>query len=104
MTEVTIGPGGQVISMGGSNEALRTSGVPGTATVVAVHDTGVVVSGAPIVTIDLEVTVEGRPPYRPSHPTPFPPTGATSPVPGATLPVRVDPNDPNRILVEWDRA
>jgi hypothetical protein len=52
--------------------------------------------------IDLEVHVSGRSPYRVNNMY-MVPAGATIGQ-GVTLPIRVDPNDPAKIAIDWDAA
>jgi hypothetical protein len=52
--------------------------------------------------IDLEVHVSGRRPYRVNNMY-LVPAGATL-GPGVTLPIKVDPNDPSKIAIDWDAA
>jgi putative oligomerization/nucleic acid binding protein len=52
--------------------------------------------------IDLEIHVSGRQPYRVNNMY-MVPAGATL-GPGVTLPVKVDPNDPSKIAIDWESA
>jgi hypothetical protein len=52
--------------------------------------------------IDLEVHVSGRQPYRVNNQY-MVPAGATLGQ-GVTLPIKVDPNDPAKIAIDWDSA
>jgi hypothetical protein len=52
--------------------------------------------------IDLEVHVNGRSPYRVNNMY-MVPAGATIGH-GVTLPIKVDPNDPGKIAIDWDAA
>jgi putative oligomerization/nucleic acid binding protein len=52
--------------------------------------------------IDMEIHVSGRQPYRVNNMY-MVPTGATIGQ-GVTLPVKVDPNDPSKIAIDWDSA
>jgi hypothetical protein len=52
--------------------------------------------------IDLEVHVSGRRPYRVNNMY-MVPAGATIGQ-GVTLPIRVDPNDPSKIAIDWESA
>jgi hypothetical protein len=52
--------------------------------------------------IDMEVHVSGRQPYRVNNQY-MVPAGATL-GPGVTLPIKVDPNDPAKIAIDWDSA
>jgi hypothetical protein len=52
--------------------------------------------------IDMEVHVSGRQPYRVNNQY-MVPAGATL-GPGVSLPIKVDPNDPAKIAIDWDSA
>jgi hypothetical protein len=52
--------------------------------------------------IDMEVHVSGRQPYRVNNQY-MVPAGATLGQ-GVSLPIRVDPNDPAKIAIDWDSA
>ena len=52
--------------------------------------------------IDLEVHVSGRRPYRVNS-TYLVPAGAAIGE-GVSLPIKVDPNDPSKIAIDWDSA
>ena len=52
--------------------------------------------------IDLEVHVSGRRPYRVNNMY-MVPAGATIGQ-GVTLPIKVDPNDPSKIAIDWESA
>jgi hypothetical protein len=52
--------------------------------------------------IDMEVHVSGRQPYRVNN-VYMVPAGATIGQ-GVTLPIKVDPNDPSKIAIDWDAA
>jgi hypothetical protein len=52
--------------------------------------------------IDLEVHVGGRSPYRVNNMYMVPATASLGP--GVSLPIKVDPNDPAKIAIDWDTA
>jgi hypothetical protein len=64
-------------------------------------DTGMTVNGRPVVSFGLTVQITGTPPYRLSHSQSLPrvPTGMV--VPGAVLPVKVDPSRHDRLRIDW---
>lgn len=94
---------GGILAGLGEAEADRTrlmsAGVDGRATIVSM---GVPARAARLynLTIDLEVTVPGRDPYRVANQYMVP--GWARPAVGATLPVKVDPGDPAKIAIDWD--
>jgi hypothetical protein len=52
--------------------------------------------------IDMEVHVSGRQPYRVNNMYMVPATATIGQ--GVTLPIKVDPNDPAKIAIDWDSA
>lgn len=73
----------------------------GTARILALEDSGTRVQGMPFVKFQLEVVRDGQPPQIVS-------TGSvvrkfTKLEPGMNLPVLVDPVDPNKVKIDWDR-
>lgn len=52
--------------------------------------------------IDMEIHISGRAPYQVNNQY-MVPAGATL-GPGVRLPVKVDPNDPTKIAIDWDSA
>jgi hypothetical protein len=84
-------------------ERLRRVGVQGTARVLGSEEAGVSRTGEPLVAIDLAVTVPGREPYEVHHRAPVPRWLSWRLRVRRPLPVLVDPEDPERLLVEWGR-
>ena len=91
------------------SQRLKTEGVPATAKLLAVRDAGVTLGGAavggldnPVADLDLEVTVEGREPYRVTVRQMVPRLAVARLLPGSELLVRVDAADPSVVLVDWD--
>jgi len=78
---------------------LMANGHVGTATVQAIRDTGMTVNDNPSVQLDLLVTVDGGEPYSVTHTQVVSRIAIGSFQPGATLPVRVDPADPQSLIV-----
>jgi hypothetical protein len=83
-----------------ASDRIRTQGQPGTADIVGVRQTGVYVNQNPQVALDLEVRVLGRSPYRVTvkEVVPLVMLGRLQ----GTVPVRVDPANPERVLISWD--
>ncbi|GAA1741866.1 hypothetical protein [Luedemannella helvata] len=81
--------------------ALLRDGSPGTARVLTVRDTGVVVNGVNlVVNLGLRVSVTGRPPYDVSVRHVLAGRSAWGSIqPGAIVPVRVDPADPTKVAI-----
>jgi hypothetical protein len=80
-------------------QRLMATGRQGTATVTALRDTGMTVNGNPQVELDLDVVVEGLPVYPVTHRQVISRLAIAGFQPGATVPVRVDPQDPHTLIV-----
>lgn len=78
---------------------LAVSGVPGSATVTGIRQTGMVVNENPQVELDLQVSIEGREPYSVTHQQVIAMIAIPQFQPGATVPVKVDPADPQSLIV-----
>jgi hypothetical protein len=85
----------------GERAQILADGLPGQGVVVA-HGTPERGAQWFNLDIDLEVHVSGRPPYRVNNQY-MVPSGATLGE-GVTLPIRVDPNDPSKIAIDWESA
>lgn len=85
-------------------KAVLRSGVDGRAVVTQVRDGDVASELQQLVHLELEVTVGDGPAYRVSTGEFLSATSAGSVRVGARLPVKVDPEDPRRVAVDWDRA
>ena len=79
--------------------ALYGSGTPGSATIDAVSDTGMFVNQAPVLELDLTVTVPGREPYKAKHRQLVSHAALGRFQPGSVLPVRVSPQDPTQLMI-----
>jgi hypothetical protein len=96
---------GLVAAAGARRERrLARIGLPGHALVHSATDTGVTVNGNPRVRLDLEVQVPGRSPYRLTRSVTVPRLAVGAVTPGGSLPVRVDPEQPESLSVDWSRA
>jgi hypothetical protein len=85
-------------------QRLRTFGVPGHAQIMSMRQTGVSMNEQPQVQLNLQVQTEMHGPYQ---------TTVTEYVPlmllgmlstGRPLPVKVDPADPQKLVIEWESA
>lgn len=85
----------------GNRDLLRT-GLPATALVQDLSDTGMTVNDRPMVRFDLEVRRPGAPPYLVRHRETVPRLIVGGVFPGSVLAVRVDPADPARLTIDWD--
>jgi hypothetical protein len=85
----------------GERGQLLANGIPGQGVIVA-HGTPERGAQWFNLDIDLEVHVSGRQPYRVNNQY-MVPAGATL-GPGVSLPIKVDPNDPAKIAIDWESA
>lgn len=79
--------------------AAYSQTTPGSATVTAIQDTGTQINGAPVVELDLTVTVPGREPYPVKHRQVISPVVMANFQPGSVIAVRVDPADQSKIII-----
>jgi metallo-beta-lactamase class B len=82
------------------NQQLRTRGLPATAKVLSVQDAGVRVNDDPVVVLKLEVTAEGRAPWRAEAKQLVSIVALPSVQPGTVLAVHYDPANPSRVAVD----
>lgn len=86
--------------------ATIANGVPGTAQIMSVQDTGVTINSLNmVVKLNLLVTIPGAPSYTAETRTML--SGRTqwgALQPGMTIPVKVDPKDPSRVAVDIERG
>ena len=78
---------------------LMAHGRHGSATVVAVRQTGMYVNENPQVELDLDVSLDGAAPYRATHRQVLAMIAMPQFQPGTTVPVRVDPQDLQSLIV-----
>jgi len=93
--------------MTGQGVGVARSGIdprPGTATVVAVTDTGMMVNNDPVVMLDLSVTVDGREPYAVRIRQIVGKLYVARLQPGADFPVVVDVQDPYQVTIQWNET
>jgi hypothetical protein len=93
--------GRQLGGLAGLTKHMRASGLPGTATVVGVSDTGVTVNNDPVAALTLDVAVGDGIPYRVETRQLVSRMAVGSLQPGTRLPVLVDPNDKNQVFVDF---
>jgi hypothetical protein len=78
---------------------VYATGLQGTATVNSIADTGVVMNDAPVCELDLTVAVAGREPYQVKHRQLLAQSALARFQPGSTFSVRVDQNDPTKLVI-----
>ena len=90
-------------AMAGIQETQRVTatGVPGTARVLAVTDTGATLNDHPVCEVQLEVTVPGQAPYATTIKQAIPRMQAPMLQPGTSLAVKVDPADRDVVVLDW---
>ena len=79
--------------------ALYSGGLAGSATIDGVSDTGMFVNEAPVLELDMTVTVPGREPYKAKHRQLVSHAALARFQPGAVMPVRVSPDDPQTLMI-----
>jgi hypothetical protein len=90
---------GQIASDGQTAQYLMQSGRVGTATVTAVRQTGTFINNNPECELDLQVSVDGGEAYAVTHRQVLAMVALPGFQPGASVPVRVDPNDPSSLII-----
>ena len=90
---------GDMQTQNATSQRLMASGRQGTATVTAIRDTGLTVNENPQVELDLQVHLDGAAPYPVTHRQVVSRVAIPAFQPGATVPVRVDPADPQTLLI-----
>lgn len=79
---------------------LRTAGMRGTATILAITDSNVTINQNPMVNLRLRVNIANHPPYEVTKRQVISRIAVGQFVPGATLPVLVDPADPSDVMID----
>jgi hypothetical protein len=85
---------------GAAARRLRTRGAPARAEVLSLDETGTSVGGLTEYKVELTVRPDDRPPYEASTILLLDPVAAENLVPGTVVHVRVDRDDPARVLIE----
>ena len=83
---------------------LRAIGRRATAALVGAVATGAFEDGQPVYELTLTVRPETGEPYTVTHTTSVPNAELPGLAPGAPLPVRIDPNDPRQLVMDWHRV
>lgn len=92
-------------SLTGENDAdeIRAHGLPATATVLKIWETGTRINNNPVVGFLLEVHAEGLKPYTTETKALISILMIPQIQPGATLKVKYDPDNPNRVALDiWE--
>ncbi len=87
-----------------SRAKLRATGLPGNATVLSIGESSegtVTVNDQPLLSLTLEITDGFGSPYVVAFETIVPRYAVPQIQPGQTVPVKIDPNDRQRVAVDW---
>jgi len=82
------------------NSGLIKTGVPASAVIIGIQDTGVTMNESPQVRLTLQVTPMGRPPFQAIATTFVGRLQVGMITPGASVSVRYDPNDITKVAIE----
>ncbi|HEY7199044.1 MAG TPA: DUF3592 domain-containing protein [Candidatus Dormibacteraeota bacterium] len=83
------------------HERLRREGLSGVARVMRATEAATSPGGDPVLEVELTVEVEGREPYQVRQRMAVPRRQVDRLQAGRSVPVRVDPQDPDHVAVEW---
>ena len=83
-------------------ERLRVHGIRGQARVLALVPTNLSINDRPLVKVQVSIELPGRAPYNAESRSILDGMLAVRAVPGASVPVRVDPKRPNQFILELD--
>ncbi len=78
---------------------LSTAGLPGTATITALRDTGATVNDHPVVELDLQVSLSGGAPYAATTRQTINRLYVGNFQPGTAVSVKVDPADHSQLII-----
>jgi hypothetical protein len=84
-----------------ATDQILAAGIAGTAAITGVTQTGMYLNDQPRIKMGLLVRLPGQVPYAAEHSEFVPLILLARVQPGATLPVRVDPVDPQKIAIDW---
>lgn len=85
-------------------QQLKATGVAGQAAILGLRQTGVYMNEQPQVEMTLQVSVPGREPFTVTRKEYVPLMLIGTLTSGRPLPVKVDPNDPQTLVIEWESA
>jgi hypothetical protein len=88
-----------------NKERILATGIAGKATVVSATPTGGTdTEGRPVYDFVFTIEVPGRPPMQGPARAGVPPERVGRLEPGDTVPLKVDPNDPASMAIDWDQG
>ncbi|MGW2159046.1 hypothetical protein [Nonomuraea sp. NPDC001699] len=100
-TLITAAVGVPFLIMARNGQRLLATGIPAPAVVESMADTHMTVNDQPVVSFGLVVQPDEGPAYRVAHRQTLPRVPMGLVVPGAVLPVKVDPARPDRVRIDW---
>ncbi|MEU1725080.1 DUF3592 domain-containing protein [Nonomuraea sp. NPDC048881] len=100
-TLITAAVGVPFLIMARNGQRLLATGIPAQAVVESMADTHMSVNDQPVVSFGLVVQPHEGPAYRVAHRQTLPRIPMGLVVPGAVLPVKVDPARPDRVRIDW---
>jgi hypothetical protein len=80
-----------------------TTGVDATATIVAIRQSGGMLNFQPMIEVDPTVLPDGLPPYPVTVKQVIPQVQLAQAQPGSGVHVKVDPNNPASVWIDWNR-
>jgi hypothetical protein len=86
-----------------AQQVLLQTGTPAAGTIKSFQDTGALVNFNPQVIIELDVEADGQAPYTVQTTAAVPQTMLAQLTPGNKLAIRVDPTNPQNIVIDWAR-
>jgi hypothetical protein len=94
-------PGSTPAPIPTTNPNEPAGGATGTMTITGIRELGVEMNGGRLVQMDMDVTPHGSRPYHLAQPVLVMPDHADRVKPGARLAVRIDPQNPAQLTVDW---
>ncbi len=102
MSAATVGAGQASVEQ--LHAQLTATGLDGTATINTAQDTGVAVGTNRLFSVQMTVNVPGRAPYQETSAAMVPQEDAAKIIAGVTVPVKVSPDNPNLVMIQWDKV
>ena len=90
-----------VRSSGAQSNKILQQGIPGTATILGMASTNMYINEQPVAKLTLSIQLPGRAPYTVEKREVIPLLALGMMAPGRSLPVAVDPADPQKVVIDW---
>jgi hypothetical protein len=90
-----------VTRVNANRSKLFAQGLAGEATIVSAVETGMTVNDRPVAKLTMSILLPGRTSYTVEHREVVPLLALGMITPGSTLPVAVDPVDPQKLAIDW---